>query len=130
MTTTWAPTSTETKVCAQTFAGLASLGIVTHVAHELISGEPASAGEAAAVVVAAGAVVTLTLAWYRLGRTPRRVLAVVLGALWALAASGHAVATVTGGTALDVTGVLAVVGGLLLAFAAYWDFHRPLERSR
>lgn len=129
MTTADTRTSTEPRICAQTFAGLASLGIGIHVAHELISGEPASTAEAVVVVVAAGAVIALTGAWYRLGRTPRRVLAVLVGAFWAVAASGHALATVTGGTALDVTGVLAVVGGLLLAFAAYWDFHRPLERS-
>lgn len=129
MTTPLERTSTEPKVCGQTFAALGSLGIGIHFVHEMVTPGKVPA-EVVVTVVLVSATLAFTAAWYRLGRKTRRAAAVVLGALWALAAAEHAVHAVTGGTALDVTGVLPVLGGLTLIFAAYWDHHRPLERSR
>lgn len=130
MTTAGTTTRTEPRVCAQTFAGLASLGILVHFVHELF----AEGGELPVVQVIVGAVVVgatvaLAAAWYRLGRRTRRTLAVVLGLFWALVASEHVVAVLTGGTALDVTGLLTVLGGVTLVVAAYWDHVRPLESA-
>lgn len=128
MTTATRTTSQQPKVCGQTFASLATLGILAHFAHERAT-EQVPAAELAFEVAMVGAVLALTAAWYRLGGRARRVLACVLGAFWAAAASEHVLRAATGGTFLDLTGLLTFAGGLLLIFAAYWDFHRPLERS-
>lgn len=81
MTTAGTTTRTKPKFCAQTFAGLASLGILVHFVHELI------------------------------------------------VEGGALPAVLTGGTASDVTGLLTILGGGTLVFAAYWDHVRPLERA-
>jgi hypothetical protein len=129
MTTARTAVRREPKVCAQTFASLASLGILVHFGHETITGAATTAE-----VLAGGLMVVSTLAvtaaWYRLSRTVRRALAGVLGALWSVAATEHVLHAVGGGTLLDVTGLLTFLGGLLLVFGAYWDHHRPLELSR
>ena len=130
MTTTQTRTDQEQRVCGQTFAALGSLGVVIHVAHELLSPDQdgMSGAQIAILVAVALATVATTAAWYRLGRATRRVIAVVLGLAWAFAASEHVVGILEGrGTWLDVTGVLAVLGGLTLVFAAYYDFRRPLD---
>lgn len=130
MTTTQTRTDQEQRVCGQTFAALGSLGVVLHVAHELLSpNQDGMSGTQIAILVAVVlATVATTAAWYRLGRATRRVIAVVLGLAWAFAASEHVVGIVEGpGTWLDGTGVLAVLGGITLVFAAYYDFRRPLD---
>ena len=130
MTTTQTRPDQEQKVCAQTFAALGSLGVVIHIAHELLSPDQdgMSGAQIAILVAVALATVATTAAWYRLGRATRRVIAVVLGLAWAFAASEHVVGIVEGrGTWLDGTGVLAVLGGVTLVFAAYYDFRRPLD---
>ena len=118
------------RVCGQTFAALGSLGVVIHVIHELLSpDQDGMSGTQIAILVAVVlATVGTTAAWYRVGRATRRVIAVVLGLAWSFAASEHVVAIVEGrGTWLDVTGLLALLGGLTLVFAAYYDFRRPLD---
>ena len=130
MTDTTTQTREEPKVCAQTFASLASLGILVHFGHEMVT----LAGDLPAAQVVAGVVVVATTlglaaAWYRMPPTPRRILAVVLGALWAVAASEHLLNLGGSGSALDLTGVLAFAGGLTWAFAAYWDRRTLRERS-
>ena len=130
MTITQTRTDQKQRVCGQTFAALGSLGVVIHVAHELLSpNQDGMSGAQIAILVAAVlATVATTAAWYRLGPATRRVTAVVLGLAWAFAASEHVVGIVEGqGTWLDVTGVLAVLGGVSLVFAAYYDFRRPLD---
>ena len=130
MTTTQSRTAQEQKVCGQTFAALGSVGVVIHVAHELLSPDQdgMSGAQIATLVAVVLATVATTAAWYRLGRTTRRVIAVVLGLAWAFAASDHLVGIAEGrGTWLDGTGVLAVLGGITLVFAAYYDFRRPLD---
>ncbi len=130
MTTTQTRIDQEQRVCGQTFAALGSLGVVIHVAHELLSPDQdgMSGAQIAIVVAVALATVATTAAWYRLGRATRRVIAVVLGLAWAFAASEHVVGIVEGrGTLLDGTGVLAFLGGAALVFAAYYDFRRPLD---
>jgi len=130
MTTTQTRTDQEQRVCGQTFAALGSLGVVIHVAHELLSPnqDGMSGAQIASLVAVVVATVATTAAWYRLGRVTRRVIAVVLGLAWAFAASEHVVAIVDGrGSWLDSTGVLAVLGGFTLVFAAYYDFRRPLD---
>ena len=130
MTTISTQTTEEPKVCAQTFASLASLGILVHFGHEIVAmGGDFRAAEVAVGAVLVAATLGVTAAWYRLRRTPRRVLAVLIGALWSTAASEHLLNLGAGGEALDVTGLLTFGGGLMLAFAAFWDHHRPLERS-
>jgi len=128
MTTAHTEVRQEPKVCAQTFASLASLGILVHFGHEVVSGAPSAEVVVGAVMV--GLTIAVAAAWYRLGRTARRALAGIVGALWSLAASEHVTQALSGGTFLDVTGLLTFAGGLLLVFAAYWDHHRPLEQSR
>ena len=128
MNTATAPTRSEQKVCAQSLASLASLAILIHFVHEAI----ALFGDVPVVqpivgVVAVAATVGLTLGWYRLSTLARRTGAAVLGSLWALAASEHLGNAVAGATAIDYTGLLTCAGGLILAFAAYYDYHRPLE---
>jgi steroid 5-alpha reductase family enzyme len=123
-------TQAEPKVCAQTFASLASLAILIHFVHEMV----VLVGEVPAVQAVIGGVLVaatlgVTVAWYRLGKATRRTMAVVLGALWAAAASEHLI-NVAGGSALDYTGLLTFTGGLVLIFAAYWDHHRPMEPTR
>ncbi len=130
MTTTQTRTEQEQKVCGQTFAALGSLGVVIHVAHELLSPDQdgMSGAQIAILVAVVVATVATTAAWYRLGRATRRAIAVVLGLAWAFAASDHVVGIAEGrGTWLDGTGVLAVLGGIALVFAAYYDFRRPLD---
>jgi hypothetical protein len=130
MTTTQTRTDQEQRVCGQTFAALGSLGVVIHVAHELLSPDQDGMSGAQIAILAAVVLATVatTAAWYRLGRATRRVIAVVLGLAWAFAASEHVVGIVEGrGTWLDGTGVLAVLGGVTLVFAAYYDFRRPLD---
>jgi hypothetical protein len=130
MTTTQTRTDQEQRVCGQTFAALGSLGVVTHVAHELLSPDQdgMSGAQIAILVAVVLATVATTAAWYRLGRAARRVIAVVLGLAWVFAASEHVVGIVEGrGTWLDGTGVLAVLGGVTLLFSAYYDFRRPLD---
>jgi hypothetical protein len=130
MTTTLTRTDQEQRVCGQTFAAIGSLGVVIHVAHELLSPhqDGMSGAQIAILVAVVVATVATTAAWYRLGHSTRRVIAVVLGLAWAVAASEHVVAIVEGrGTWLDGTGVLAFLGGLALVFAAYYDFRRPLD---
>jgi hypothetical protein len=129
MTTAHTEIRQEPKVCAQTFASLASLGVLVHFGHEIIAGGAPTAETLAGVAMVVSTL-AVTAAWYRLGRTARRALAGVLGALWSLAASEHVLHAVSGGTLLDVTGLLTFAGGLLLLFAAYWDHHRPMEESR
>jgi len=130
MTTTQTRIDQEQRVCGQTFAALGSLGVVIHVAHELLSPDQdgMSGAQIAIVVAVALATVATTAAWYRLGRATRRVIAVVLGLAWAFAASEHVVGIVEGrGTWLDGTGVLAFLSGAALVFAAYYDFRRPMD---
>jgi hypothetical protein len=130
MTTTQTRTDQQQRVCGQTFAAIGSLGVVIHVAHELLSPDQDGMSGAQIVILLAVVLATVatTAAWYRLGRTTRRVIAVVLGLAWASAASEHLVGIVEGrGTWLDGTGVLAVLGGVTLVFAAYYDFRRPLD---
>ena len=130
MTTTQTRTDQKQRVCGQTFAALGSLGVVIHVAHELLSPDQdgMSGAQIATLVAVVLATVATTSAWYRLGRATRRLIAVVLGLAWAFAASEHVVGIVEGrGTWLDGTGVLAVLGGATLVFAAYYDFRRPLD---
>ena len=130
MTTTQTRTDQEQRVCGQTFAAIGSLGVVIHVAHELLSPDQDGMSGAQIAILAAVVLATVatTAAWYRLGRATRRLIAVVLGLAWAFAASEHVVGIVEGqGTWLDVTGVLAVLGGVSLVFAAYYDFRRPLD---
>jgi hypothetical protein len=130
MTTTQTRTDQEQRVCGQTFAAIGSLGVVIHVAHELLSPDQDGMSGAQIVILLAVVLATVatTAAWYRLGHTTRRVIAVVLGLAWAFAASEHVVGIVEGrGTWLDGTGVLAVLGGVTLVFAAYYDFRRPLD---
>ena len=130
MTTTQTRTDQEQRVCGQTFAALGSLGVVIHLVHELLSPDQdgMSGAQIAILVAVALATVATAAAWYRLGRATRRVIAVVLGLAWAFAASEHVVGIVEGeGTWLDVTGVLALLGGVTLVFAAYYDFRRPLD---
>ena len=130
MTTTQTRTDQEQRVCGQTFAALGSLGVVIHVAHELLSPDQdgMSGAQIAILVAVVSATVATTVSWYRLGRATRRMIAVVLGLAWVFAASEHVVAIVEGrGTWLDVTGVLALLGGVALVFAAYYDFRRPLD---
>lgn len=130
MTTTQTRTDQEQRVCGQTFAALGSLGVVIHLVHELLSPDQdgMSGAQIAILVAVALATVATAAAWYRLGRATRRVIAVVLGLAWAFAASEHLVGIVEGeGTWLDVTGVLALLGGVTLVFAAYYDFRRPLD---
>ena len=130
MTITQTRTDQEQRVCGQTFAALGSLGVVIHFAHELLS--PDQDGMSGAQIAILGAVVLATVAttaaWYRLGRATRRVIAVVLGLAWTFAASEHVVGIVEGrGTWLDGTGVLTLLGGVTLVFAAYYDVRRPLD---
>ena len=130
MTTTQTRTDQEQRVCGQTFAALGSLGVVIHVAHELLSPDQdgMSGAQIAILVAVVLATVATTAAWYRLGRATRRVIAVVLGLAWAFAASEHVVGIFQGrGTWLDGTGVLAFLGGVTLVVAAYYDFRRPLD---
>jgi hypothetical protein len=130
MTTTQTRTDQKQRVCGQTFAALGSLGVVIHVAHELLSPDQdgMSGAQIAILVAVVLATVATTAAWYRLGRATRRVIAVVLGLAWAFAASEHVVGIFEGrGTWLDGTGVLAFLGGVTLVFAAYYDFRRPLD---
>jgi hypothetical protein len=130
MTTTQTRTDQEQRVCGQTFAALGSLGVVIHLVHEVLSPDQdgISGAQIAILVAVALATVATAAAWYRLGRATRRVIAVVLGLAWAFAASEHVVGIVEGeGTWLDVTGVLALLGGVTLVFAAYYDFRRPLD---
>ena len=130
MTTTQTRTDQEQRVCGQTFAALGSLGVVIHLAHELLSPDQdgMSGAQIAILVAVVSATVATTVAWYRLGRATRRMIAVVLGLAWVFAASEHVVGIVEGrGTWLDVTGVLALLGGVALVFAAYYDFRRPLD---
>ena len=130
MTITQTRTHQEQRVCGQTFAAFGSLGVVIHVAHELLSPDQdgMSGAQIAILLTVVLATVATTAAWYRLGRATRRVLAVALGLAWVLAASEHVVGIVEGrGTWLDVTGVLAFLGGASLVFAAYYDFRRPLD---
>ena len=117
-------------MCGQTFAALGSLGVVIHLAHELLSPDQdgMSGAQIAVLVAVVSATVATTVSWYRLGRATRRMIAVVLGLAWVFAASEHVVAIVEGrGTWLDVTGVLALLGGVTLVFAAYYDFRHPLD---
>ncbi len=130
MTTTQTRTDQEQRVCGQTFAALGSLGVVIHVAHELLSPDQdgMSGAQIAILVAVVSATVATTVSWYRLGRATRRMIGVVLGLAWVFAASEHVVAIVEGrGTWLDVTGVLALLGGVALVFAAYYDFRHPLD---
>ncbi len=130
MTMTQTRTDQEQRVCGQTFAALGSLGVVIHAAHELLSPdqEGMSGAQVAILVAVVLATIATTAAWYRLGHATRRLIAVVLGLAWAFAASEHVVGIVEGrGTWLDGTGVLAVLGGVTLVFAAYYDFRRPLD---
>ena len=130
MTTTQTRTDQEQRVCGQTFAALGSLGVVIHVAHELLSPDQdgMSGAQIAILVAVVSVTVATTVSWYRLGRATRRMIAVVLGLAWVFAASEHVVAIFEGrGTWLDGTGVLAVLGGVTLVFAAYYDFRRPLD---
>lgn len=124
-------TRQEPRVCGQSLAGMASLGIAIHVVHEFAtSSGDMPAWQAIVLVAVVGATLALAVGWHRLPRTPRRSLAVVLGLLWAVAASEHLVNLASGVTALDLTGILVFVGGLILIFAAYWDYRRPVERAR
>ncbi len=130
MTTTQTRTDQEQRVCGQTFAALGSLGIVIHVAHELLSPDQdgMSGAQIAILVAVVSATVATTVSWYRLGRATRRVIAVVLGLAGGVAASEPGVGIFEGrGTWLDGTGVLAFLGGVTLVFAAYYDFRRPLD---
>lgn len=128
MTTATTSTKTEQKVCAQTFASLASLAILTHFIHEVVAlfGDVPVAQPIIGLVIV-GATITAALAWYRMGRRLRRTLAVVLGVFWSLAAFEHVANIAGGGAALDYTGLLTFGGGLLLVLAAFWDHYRPLE---
>ena len=129
--TTAISTSTrqEPRVCGQSLAGMASLGIVIHVVHEFAtSSGDIPAWQAIVLVGVLGATLALVVGWHRLPRTLRRSLAVVLGLLWALAATEHLVNLASGVTAPDRT--LVFLGGLTLLFAAYWDYRRPVERTR
>src|SRR4051812_651753 len=104
MTITQTRTHQEQRVCGQTFAALGSLGVGIHVAHELLSPDQdgMSGAQIAILLTVVLATVATTAAWYRLGRTTRRVLAVALGLAWVLAASEHVVGIVEGrGTWLD-----------------------------
>ena len=130
MTTPQTRTDQKQRVCGQTFAALGSLGVVIHLAHELLSPDQdgMSGAQIAILVAVVSATVATTVSWYRLGRATRRMIAVVLGLAWVFAASEHVVAIVEGrGTWLDVTGVLALLGGVALVFAAYYDFRHPLD---
>lgn len=132
MTTTISiPTRQEPRVCGQSLAALASLGIVVHVVHEFatVSGEM-PAWQAIVLVAVVGATLAVAAGWHRLPPTPRRSLAVVLGLLWAAAATEHLVNLASGVTALDITGILVFLGGLTLVFATYWDYRRPVEQTR
>ena len=132
MTTTLnIPTRQEPRVCGQSLAGLASLGIAVHVVHEFatVSGEMPTWQQVVLVAVV-GLTAALAVRWHHLPRMLRRSLAVVLGLLWAAAATEHLVALASGGTALDLTGILPFLGGLTLVFAAYWDYRRPVELAR
>ncbi len=75
MTTTQTRTDQEQRVCGQFFAGLGSLGVVIHVAHELLSpSQDGMSGAQIAILVAVVlATVATTAAWYRLGRATRRI---------------------------------------------------------
>ena len=131
-TSTTGTTENEPKFCAQTFAAAGALGIVVHTIHE---GFTELRDKAPGFVIPFVAVVLLTAAlamgWYRLGTRTRRVASAVLGLVWAVAASEHVANLVGGkGTALDLTGLLAVAGSLLLMVAAYWDAHRPYVVTR
>lgn len=127
-TTPAAATRTEPKFCAQSYASIASLAILVHFVHEVVVlfGD-VSLVQPAVGLVAVAATLGVTGAWYHLARRTRRSVAVVLGALWALAASEHVINAVQNGSALDYTGVLTFAGGLTLIFAAYWDHRRPLD---
>ena len=130
MTTPQTRTDQKQRVCGQTFAALGSLGVVIHLAHELLSPDQdgMSGAQIAILVAVVSATVATTVSWYRLGRATRRMIAVVLGLAWVFAANEHVVAIVEGrGTWLDVTGVLALLGGVALVFAAYYDFRHPLD---
>ena len=130
MTITRTRTDQEQRVCGQTFAALGSLGVVIHLAHELLSPDQdgMSGAQIAILVAVVSVTVATTVSWYRLGRATRRMIAVVLGLAWVFAASEHVVAMIEGrGTWLDVTGVLALLGGVALVFAAYYDFRHPLD---
>ena len=123
-------TDQKQRVCGQTFAALGSLGVVIHLAHELLSPDQdgMSGAQIAILVAVVSVTVATTVSWYRLGRATRRMIAVVLGLAWVFAASEHVVAIVEGrGTWLDVTGVLALLGGVALVFAAYYDSRHPLD---
>ena len=130
MTTPQTRTDQKQRMCGQTFAALGSLGVVIHLAHELLSPDQdgMSGAQIAILVAVVSATVATTVSWYRLGRATRRMIAVVLGLAWVFAASEHVVAIFEGrGTWLDVTGVLALLGGVALVFAAYYDFRHPLD---
>lgn len=131
MTTATTSTSSQQKVCAQSLAALASVGILIHFVHELateLGTAPVIQFVIGAVVVAA-TLATMAL-WYRMSRTVRRALAVVLGSLWAIAASEHVGNLAGDAAAIDYTGLLTFAGGLLLVFAAFYDHVRPMEPTR
>src|SRR5688572_12351511 len=102
MTTATSPSRPEPKICAQTLASIASLGILIHVVHELFAGGAGSGIQTAVVVATLVATLAVTAAWYRMARGTRRAAAVVLGLLWAVAASEHVMNVADGGSALDV----------------------------
>lgn len=128
MTTAYTQARTEPKICAQSWAALASVGILVHFVHEIfvVSG-PTRGLELAAGAVFVSATIATTAQWYRMKRGTRRGVAAVLGVLWTVAASEHAIAAFNGGSAVDFTGLLTFAGGLILVFAAYWDYRRPME---
>lgn len=132
MTTTISiPTRQEPRVCGQSLAGMASLGIVVHVVHEFATLSGAMpAWQAIVLVAVVGATLALTVSWHRLPWRSRRAAAVVLGLLWTAAATEHLTGLASGVTALDLSGMLAFLGGLTLVFAAYWDHRRPVELTR
>ncbi len=126
------PTRQESKVCGQTIASLAALGITIHVVNEAFT-EFRDLPAFQIVIVSLVFLTTLavTAAWYRMRPVLRRVLAVVLGLLWTLAASEHLFHLLGNGpSVIDLTGVLAFLAGPTLLFAAYWDHHRPMDGAR
>lgn len=132
MTTTTAVTRSEPKLCAQSFASIGAIALLVHFIHEGFAvGADLPAAQIAVGLTVMAATLTLVGAWYRLGKPLRRTAAALLGALWVVAASEHVANVVDGSpVALDYTGFFALAGGLILAFAAYWDAHRPFEPTR
>ena len=126
MSTTATTPATETRkepyFCAQSLAGIGSLGVLVHAVHEMII-----LPEVRPLFVLPLLPFFLALAWVNAPWTARRIGAGVFGVLGVLMPAEHLINIFAGrAVALDYTALFMLAGGVLLLWAAIRDIRFPV----